>query len=154
VNPISELTSLLWWLMLLSASALILHDIGVGILPAPRPRPPVITSRGTGTREDELKALERRISRAIQRPSSFRTLQKEIAQSITQLALATHGFTMSRVPESQPEMIYDILPDSDLARFVVDQARSSESTALTRNKMLTELNRTIMILERAEAELK
>lgn len=156
MNVISELTSLLWWLMLLSATALILHDIGVGILPAPRPKPPVVASKGKREVEDELERVERRITRALQRPSSFRALQKEVAQSITQLALAANGQTISRIPASRPDMIHEVLRDSELARFVEDQLSATDSRApsLTRNQTITELNRTIMALEKAEAKLK
>jgi hypothetical protein len=156
MNVILELTSLLWWLMLLSATALILHDIGVGMLPAPRPKPPAVASKGKREEEDELERLERKISRALQRPSSFRALQREVEQSITELALAANGKAMSRIPESRPELSHEVLRDSELARFVEDHSSAADSKApsLTRNKTIAELNRTIMVLERAEAELK
>ena len=153
MNAFSELTSLLWWLMLLSATALILHDVGVGILPAPQLKPALASTRKR-EEEDELERVERRITRALQRPASFRALQKEVAQSITQLALAANGQTISRIPESRPDMIHEILGDSELARFVQDQISLTRVPSLTRDQTITELNRTIMVLEKAEAELK
>ena len=152
MTALSELTSFLWWLMLLSTTAIILHDIGSSILPKTSREGPRHQTRAFGTREDEVTVFMRRIRRGLQRPSNFRAFQREAAQTIVQAALAAKGMSITKIPESRPELLQQILKDPELIHLVEES--ESKSGEVQRGRMLTEFNRVIAILEKAEAELK
>jgi len=114
------------------------------------PRKPSTTS------EDDVSVLARRIRRAVQRPAGLQTLQRDIAQTIVQTALAMKGYSMARIPESRPELVNQILEDQDLIRFVRDHVPESlvRKAPIPREEMLSEFEKTIRVLEKAESELK
>lgn len=157
MSALAELTSLLWWLMLLSSTAIILHDIGGSVLgQARRPKMVVMPKKASTTTEDDVNVLAKRIRRAVQRPASFRTLQRDVAQTIVQTALAMKGYSIFRIPESRPELVNQILRDQDLIRFVSDHVpeSSARKALIPRGEMLSEFEKTIRLLEKAESELK
>jgi hypothetical protein len=151
VTALSELTSFLWWLMLLSTSAIILHDIGSTILPKTREEGPRLQTKSFGTKEDEITVFMKKIRRGLQRPPNFRAFQREAAQTIVQAALAGKGMSITRIPESRPELLSQVLKDPELVRFVEESDSGKE---VQRGRMLAEFNRVIGILEKAEGELK
>ncbi len=157
MSELGELTSLLWWLMLLSATAIILHDIGLAIFPkTPQQQMRAIPRKSSTGSEDELSTIVKKIRRGLQRPATFRTLQREVAQTIVQTALAVRGLPLSRLPESRPDLMNQVLRDPDLIRFVHDYATeaSSAKSLITRGKMLGEFEETVRILQKAEGQLK
>jgi hypothetical protein len=152
MTALSELTSFLWWLMLLSTTAIILHDIGSSILPKTSREVPRLQTKVFGTREDEVTVFMRKIRRGLQRPSNFRAFQREAAQTIVQAALAARGMSITRIPESRPELLRQILKDPELIHLVEES--DSRSAQVQRGRMLAEFNRVIALLEKAEVELK
>ena len=152
MTALSELTSFLWWLMLLSTTAIILHDIGSSILPKTSRERPRLQTKVFGTKEDEVAVFMRKIRRGLQRPSNFRAFQREAAQTIVQAALAARGMSITRIPESRPELLQQILKDPELVHLVEES--ESKSAQVQRGRILAEFERVITILEKAEAELK
>jgi hypothetical protein len=94
----------------------------------------------------------RKIRRGLQRPSNFRAFQREAAQTIVQAALAAKGMSITRIPESRPEMLRQILKDPELIHLVEES--ESKPAQVQRGHMLAEFNRIITILEKADGELK
>lgn len=157
MSALEELTALLWWLMLLSATAIILQDIGTAILPkASQSRERGIRRMSPPDDEDEFNNLLKKVKRGLQRPGSFRVLQRDVAQTIAQTALAARGFTLTRVPESRPELVEQLSQDRDIVEFIRRHLFNSDTRKqlIPRSQMLTEFQRTISILEKAESELK
>ncbi len=154
MSSISELTSLLWWLMLLSSTAIILHDIGSAVLPKGRQHQVSPGRRKIQTpSEDEIATITKRIRRGLQRPANFRLLQRDVGQTIVQAALASKGFSMTRIPEGRQELIEQVIKDLELIGFVRESI-AQPSAPISRGEMLIEFERAIRMLEIAENELR
>jgi len=153
MNALAELTSLLWWLMLLSSTAIILHDIITAI---PRKQGQIQTNSArpklTSRARDETEILARRIRRSLQRPASFRAVRKEVAETIVSAALAAKGLPVSRAPS--PELIRRILNDPEVVQFVEEQlSEETVNGTLRRGEVVIEFERMARILEKAASEL-
>jgi hypothetical protein len=157
MSVFTELTSLLWWLMLLSSTAIVLHDIGTAVFREKTSNRSTSMSKTIlRVSEDESSVLEKKIRRALQRSASFRSLQKEAAEAIVQAALAMHGFPFSRLPESRLELVERILRNPDLVSFVKRHLSpsSADRGIIQRGQMISEFEKTLRALEMAESELK
>jgi len=157
MDPVAEFTALLWWLMLLSSTAIILQDIGTAVLPRARKREESTPERLVlTTEEDELSSAARRIKRGLQRPTTFRSMQREIAHAIAEAALASKGYSYTRIPESHSELIDLVTQDSRLRSFLREHlfSTSTEMPPIQRRQIIDEFKGTLAILERAESELR
>jgi len=157
MSAIGDFTALVWWLMLLASTGIILHDIAEAsssskslARPTLTPRPRIISS------EDESITIARRIRRGLDRPSNFALLQRDIAQSIWQLAAAIHGQVGGTARKPDREMIERYIGDRDVSRYVEDNLTGQPHGAarITRGEMLEEFRKTVIVLERAESVLK
>jgi hypothetical protein len=143
--------------MLLAGTAIIFSDIGSAILPrASQPQERVIQRLAPTNEEDEFGTLLKKVKRGLQRPSSFRILQKDVAQVIAQTALAAKGSSLSRVPESRPELVEELTGNQEVADFMRKHLLGSEvgKALISRSEMLTEFQRMISILQKADSEFK
>jgi hypothetical protein len=154
MNVLAQLTSFLWWMMLLSTAAIILHDIVSGI---PRKR---MESRPSATRQkftsrtedDDPEMLAGRIRRALQRPENFRAIRKEAAEVIASAALAANAIPSSRVTSRAQLQV--ILHEPEVARFVEQQLfHESSETKLSRGDIINAFEGMVAALEKAAKEL-
>lgn len=147
----------MWWLMLLAGTGIILQDIGSAIFPrASQPQERVIQRGAPTSEEDEFGNLLKKVKRGLQRPSSFKILQKDVAQVIAQTALAAKGSTLSRVPQSRPELVEELTGNQDVADFMREHLLGSEveKVLISRSEMLTEFQHMISLLQKADSEFK
>lgn len=157
MSALEELTALLWWLMLLAGTAIILQDIGAAIFPrASQSQERIIPRAAPSDEEDEFGNLLKKVKRGLQRPSSFRVLQKDVAQAIAQTALAAKGSTLTRVPESRPELVDQLSKNQEITEFIRQNIISSNDgkALISRSEILTEFQRMISVLEKADSEFK
>lgn len=153
MSSFAELASLLWWLMLLSATAIILNDI-VTAIPRKREKSRIPNPREklTANARNETDSLARRIRRSLQRPGSFRALRKEVAQTIVSAACVAKGLPASRAPA--PELVRKLLSDPELVKFVEEQfSEETTNRRLQRGEVVIEFERMTRVLEKAASEL-
>jgi len=76
-----------------------------------------------------------------------------VGQTIVQAALASKGFSMTRIPEGRQELIEQVIKDLELIGFVRESI-AQPSAPISRGEMLIEFERAIRMLEIAENELR
>ncbi len=139
--------------MLLSSTAIILHDIA-SAMPHPFAVRSVVRKAEGRETEDEVGVLAKRVARALRRPTSFRVIETSAAEAIMAAALAAQGLQMPKDHRVQQNQIESVLKDPQLARFVKEQlVDTSSRPQLKRGQMLKELQDMVTILDKAEKEL-
>ncbi len=139
--------------MLLSSTAIILHDIASAM-----PHPFAVrsvTRRAEGREtEDEVSLLATRVARALRRPTSFRVIETSAAEAIMAAALAARGLQLPKDHRVQPNQVESVLKDPQLAHFVEEHlVNTSSRPQLKRGHMLKEFQDMVAILDKAEKEL-
>jgi hypothetical protein len=151
MNELAALAPFLWWIMLLSSTAIILHDLatrafaGESTHMISKPiRAPVQVARETAT-TNEL------ISRSIEISSTG--FQKEAAAAILEAALSARSSPLTKIPDSKLPMVSELLNDTELEDFI--QVNSTRTTTkIDKKNLKRELERTYSMLERAERLFK
>jgi hypothetical protein len=153
MNVLAQLTSILWWMMLLSTAAIILHDI-VSALPRKRreSQPSATRQKFTSRERDDPEMLAGSLRRALQRPENFRAIRKEAAEVIASAALAANAIPSSRVTSRAQLQV--ILHDPEVARFVEQQLlHESSESKLSRGDTIKAFEWMVAALEKAAKEL-
>ena len=103
--------------MLLSSTAIILHDIASAI-PHPIAVRSVAHKAERRDTENEVDVLAKRVARALRRSDSFRVIETSAAEAIMAAVLATRGLQMSKDHRVQLDQVESLLKDPQLVRFV------------------------------------
>lgn len=148
MSDFATLAPYLWWTMLLSSTAIILHDLASKLFagkPTNNSAPPNNPQRAQRT--DQTLPARDLIGPTIEISSTG--FQKEAADAILAMALAAHMSPLTRIPERQHEMIEQFVSDLEIRQFI---AMNSGQTLrkIDRKELKEELTRTYMMLERAE----
>ncbi len=153
MSDFSNLTSFLWWLMLLSSTVIILYDI---VAAARGPALSLRAQRKPDKREDEdeFDVIARQVSRALQRPSSLQVLETNAAETILIAACAAQGIEKPKGNRINPRQIETLFKDDEIVTFLKEQlASDSTRPELKRGQMLAELQRMAAVLDKAGFEL-
>ena len=139
--------------MLLSSTAIILHDIASAI-PHPIAVRSVAHKAERHDTENEVDVLAKRVARALRRSDSFRVIETSAAEAIMAAVLATRGLQMSKDHRVQLDQVESLLKDPQLVRFVGEHlVNTSSRPQLKRGEMLKEFQDMVAILDKAEREL-
>ena len=135
--------------MLLSSTAIILHDIASAI-PHPIAIRGVLRKAEGRDAENEVDALAKRVARALRRPASFRVIETSAAEAIMAAVLATRGLQMPKDHRVQLDQVQSLLKDPQLVSFVEEHlVNTSSRPQLKRGEMLKEFQDMVAILDKA-----
>lgn len=150
MNNFAALAPFLWWTMLLSSTALILHDLATIAFAGQSTRIPKPHGAHVPN-ADETSTTDDLIRRSIEISSTG--FQKEAAEAILATALSAKSLSLRKVPEEKLDMVNELLNDPELREFV--QVNSKRTTKrIDRENLKRELERTYRMLERAERLFK
>jgi hypothetical protein len=146
MNNFAAIAPFLWWTMLLSSTAIILHDLATLAFTGQSnqiPKP----LRAHGPNAGETPTTKDLLKRSIEISSTG--FQKEAAEAILEAALSAKNFPLKKIPEEKLDMVNELLTDPELRDFV--QVNSKRTTRkIDRNNLKTELEHTYKMLEKAE----
>ncbi len=150
MNNFAAIAPFLWWTMLLSSTAIILHDLAT-IAFAGKPTQIPKPHRAQGPNTDGTPTTNDLIRRSIEISSTG--FQKEAAEAILAAALSVKSLPLRKIPEEKLDMVGELLNDPELREFV--QVNSKRTTKkIDRKNLKMELERTYMMLEKAERLFK
>jgi hypothetical protein len=147
MTGLAALAPFLWWIMLLSSTAIILHDLAT-------------IAFGTQPSQTNVRAIRTRARDAVQ---SMRTndlgrqkidlsstgFQKEAAATILEIALAARNSPLTKIPDSKLDVVDELLSDPQLKEFVRTNSKRS-TQKIDKKNLKNELIETYSMLERAE----
>ena len=149
MNNLAALAPFLWWLMLLTSTAIILHDLAGKAFSGK----PYTASPNKPTRRQTNAPPTTGESIMISIEISSTGFQREAAEAILSVALSARGSPLMKIPETKRDMIDQLFSDTELREFV--QANSKQTPRLIDKRTLKqELERTDRMLQNAEMQFK
>jgi hypothetical protein len=148
---LAALAPFLWWIMLLSSTAIILHDLAT-VAFAGKSTQMIMKPMRTHTQNaSEIRRTNDSVRQSIEISSTG--FQNEAAAAILEIALSAKSSPLTKIPDSKLDMVSELLSDPELKEFV--QANSKRTTAkIDKRNLKSELIRTYGVLERAERLFK
>lgn len=150
MNNFAALAPFLWWLMLLSSTAIILHDLASKAFSG---KPYIALPDKPARRQTAYTPLAsaESIRRSIEISSTG--FQREAAEVILSAALSAKNSPLTKIPETKLVMMDQLFSDTELREFV--RTNSKQTPKLIDKKILKqELERTYRMLQRAEMLFK